>query len=168
MVLSRKKISLPLLKGPGKYSLIPSCYHQRLTAIHRIPASKYPMLQQSVTLTGLGTSQFEESVEAMKEFYSLFEREFPADMMVPWLPGPCSLSSGRTMSFTNRFFTKRTEALTLKAIPFSYQVDPKGFLNRMTSKDLFHAQENQVQYLKRVEDMEAGYRSVSVIKELFE
>ena len=110
--------------------------------------SKYPLLQQSVTLSGLGTIQFERSVEVLSQnLYASFQRAVPESKLLSWQGAPCESSVGRTMSFSNRYFSRAFEANQLERTPFSGEVDPKGFLSRALCDSLVHTAENEVQYL---------------------
>src|SRR5687767_8285823 len=115
--LLRAKSCLRSLTNLRKFRII-SRFGLLLTYPHRVPKSKYPMLQQSITLTGLGTDQFEDSINGLIQMYALFERQFTEGRVIPWQPTPCSLSAGRAVVLGNRYFTRRSEALQMKSLPF--------------------------------------------------
>lgn len=123
-----------------------------------MPRTKLPFLNQNLTLTGLDTAQFEQSLDAITALHGLFERQFMEGRMIGWQPPPSTLDSGRSLILSNRYFTRRSEAKTMKSVPFSPKVDPKGYLADVLSTQLIHTQENEVQYLTRVSDMGKQYK----------
>ncbi|KAF8646078.1 hypothetical protein AX16_007401 [Volvariella volvacea WC 439] len=108
----------------------------------KVPKTKYPMLQQTVELTRLG-------VLAMEMFGS-FHRAVPESKLLAWEGTSCSLSSGRTISFLNRYFTHTSECKGLRPIPFSPEVDPRGILGCALSSSLIHTSDNEVEYLELI------------------
>ncbi|TFK60330.1 hypothetical protein BDN72DRAFT_905057 [Pluteus cervinus] len=113
---------------------------------------------QSVTLSGLGTPTFEESLSALTEMYTVFCRQFPEGRVLPLPTAESCIGIGGSLTFSNRHFTKRAEGPHMKAIPFSSLVDPKKYLTRMLSSTLIHTEENEVQYFTRYSDMGQNYK----------
>ncbi|TFK58733.1 hypothetical protein BDN72DRAFT_906462, partial [Pluteus cervinus] len=66
-----------------------------VTTDPKIPRNKYIYLQQSVTLTGLGTPIFEQTVQALAEVATTFNRQFPEGQMIPWHSSPSCLAGGQ-------------------------------------------------------------------------
>ncbi|TFK59341.1 hypothetical protein BDN72DRAFT_780871 [Pluteus cervinus] len=121
----------------------------------KVPTNKAQFLTQSVTLSGLGTAMFEESLSALKEMHTVFCRQFPEGRVLPLPTVESSVGVGESLTFSNRYFTKRSEGPHMKTVPFSSVVDPKKFFTRMLSSTLIHTEENEVQYFTRYSDL--GY-----------
>ncbi|TFK60848.1 hypothetical protein BDN72DRAFT_720845, partial [Pluteus cervinus] len=113
-----------------------------------------PFLRQWVTLTGLSHGYFETAVDRVADVYDKFRRFFPENQLQPWSDMNCTLSEGRTLTFSNRFFTRRSEAPTLRPTPIPDEVDPKGLLKRLAMGPLFHSRDNEVQYYRRYKEDE--------------
>ncbi|TFK62689.1 hypothetical protein BDN72DRAFT_776823 [Pluteus cervinus] len=126
--------------------------------VSRIPNNKAHFMTQSVTLSGLGTPTFEESLSALTEMYTVFCRQFPEGRVLPLPTAESCIGIGGSLTFSNRHFTKRAEGPHMKAVPFSSLVDPKKYLTRMLSSTLIHTEENEVQYFTRYSDMGQNYK----------
>ncbi|TFK59912.1 hypothetical protein BDN72DRAFT_780099, partial [Pluteus cervinus] len=124
----------------------------------KIPRNKYVYLQQSVTLTGLGTPMFEKSVQALAEIATVFNRQFPEGQMIPWHSSPSCLADGQSIVFSNRYFTRRKDGPLMKPVPFDQDVDPRGFLSRATNSQIIHTEENKVKYFRREKDTNTEVR----------
>ncbi|SJL13219.1 uncharacterized protein ARMOST_16658 [Armillaria ostoyae] len=94
---------------------------------------KVRFMSQAVTLTGLGSTQFEGSVEALKEIGRKGEREFRQGY--------------NAIELLNRYFHPRgkdyREDLTL-----SPDVDPNGILRRVAGDNMVHTEDNEVSYFR--------------------
>ncbi|TFK61187.1 hypothetical protein BDN72DRAFT_904311 [Pluteus cervinus] len=123
-----------------------------VTELPRMGARSHPFLRQSVTLTGLSTDVFEAAVDRSQEVYNKFQRFFPENQLLPWGAMNCTITDGRTLTFSNRYFTRRQEAPTIRAIPFTYDVDPKRLLTQLVTGHLFHSSDNEVSYYTRYKD----------------
>ncbi|TFK73100.1 hypothetical protein BDN72DRAFT_762188, partial [Pluteus cervinus] len=126
-----------------------------------------PFLRQQVTLSGLGLPQFEKALDLSGDAYNKFRRYFPEKQLLPWFCPPCASSSGRTISFSNRYFTRRNEAPTLKAIPFSIPVDPKRILTNLVNGTIFHAEDNEVNYYERYKEEDNSLKHVPLFPQNF-
>ncbi|TFK58156.1 hypothetical protein BDN72DRAFT_721604, partial [Pluteus cervinus] len=124
----------------------------------KIPKTKMQFLTQSVTLSGLGTPTFDESVVALSEVYTVFSRQFPEGRMMPLQSSPSSFGSGSSLVLSNRYFTRRSEGPQMKSIPFPSTVDPRKILTRHLSSSLIHTEENDVQYFVRHSDMGKNHK----------
>ncbi|TFK64426.1 hypothetical protein BDN72DRAFT_774634, partial [Pluteus cervinus] len=113
-----------------------------------------PFLRQWVTLSGLSSVNFETAVDRAQDVYQKYRRFFPEDQLLPWTDMNCTITEGRTLTFSNRYFTRRNEAPTLRALPFTNEVDPKHLLTQLVTGHLFHSADNEVSYYKRYQDEE--------------
>ncbi|TFK62686.1 hypothetical protein BDN72DRAFT_776821, partial [Pluteus cervinus] len=111
-----------------------------------------PFLRQQVTLTGFSLPTFEKALDYAGEVYNKFRRYFPDKQLQPWVLPPCSESPGRTITFSNRYFTRRNEAPTLRSIPFPLVVDPKSILANLVDGTMFHSEDNEVSYYERYQE----------------
>ncbi|TFK58137.1 hypothetical protein BDN72DRAFT_782474, partial [Pluteus cervinus] len=114
--------------------------------------------QQSVTLSGLGTTTFEESLTALQEMYTVFSRQFPEGRLMPWQAGTSTLGDGGSFTLSNRYFTKRSEGQQMQSVPFPVNVDPKKILTRMLTSSLIHTEENDTQYFVRHGDLGRNFK----------
>ncbi|TFK62065.1 hypothetical protein BDN72DRAFT_777568, partial [Pluteus cervinus] len=116
------------------------------------PKEKPYLLNQNITLTGLGTATFEQSLSALREMHPVISRQFPEGRVT------CSFLSGTSLTFSNRFFTKRSEGGQMISIPFSPNVDPKNVLTHMLNPLMIHTEENEVKYFVRQSDLGRNFK----------
>ncbi|TFK57741.1 hypothetical protein BDN72DRAFT_866524, partial [Pluteus cervinus] len=133
----------------------------------KIPHNKAQFLTQSVTLSGLGTPTFEESLSALTKMYTVFCRQFPEGRVLPLPTAESCIGVGESLTFSNRYFTKRAEGPHMRAISFSSIIDPKKYLTRMLSSTLIHTEENEVQYFTRYADMARQYKYLPAVPQQF-
>ncbi|TFK60034.1 hypothetical protein BDN72DRAFT_905317 [Pluteus cervinus] len=124
----------------------------------KVPRNKAHFLQQSITLSGLKTTTFEETLTALQEMYTVISRQFPEGRLLPWQPGPTVLGEGGSITLSNRYFTKRSEGQQMQSTPFSTNIDPKKILTRMLTSSLIHTEENEVQYFMRQADLARNFK----------
>lgn len=111
---------------------------------------------QSITVTGLGCSTFEDAMSTLKEIHLIAEREFKYGMLDKWSPGMyCGFS---TLMFSNRYFCTIKDRDYHEEVAFSKDIDPIGILQCLTKNDLVHTEENEVQYFKSSIDEEGKRR----------
>ncbi|TFK60399.1 hypothetical protein BDN72DRAFT_722105, partial [Pluteus cervinus] len=132
----------------------------------KINPGKAHLLQQAVTLTGLGTETFESSMDALCKMHTIFSRQFPEGKLAPWQPVASAWTTGRGLVLTNRYFTRRSEANTMPSIPFSEGIDPRGILKKMLNNKMIHTEENEVKYYTRYADM-ARFRYITSLPQIF-
>ncbi|TFK59185.1 hypothetical protein BDN72DRAFT_906086 [Pluteus cervinus] len=125
-----------------------------VTELQKMATRSHPFLRQSVTLSGLDSTKFETAVDRIHDIYNKYRRFFPENQLLPWNDLHCTITTGRTLTFSNRYFTRRNEAPTLRAIPFTEEVDPKGLLTKLITGHLFHCSDNEVSYYTRYKDDE--------------
>ncbi|TFK60499.1 hypothetical protein BDN72DRAFT_779335, partial [Pluteus cervinus] len=131
----------------------------------KMARNKAFLLHQSVTLCGLGTKTFEESLSALTKIWTVFGRQFPEGRLMPWQAG-ASVFGGGTLTFSNRHFTKKSEAGQMQSAPFPSNVDPKKILTKMLNSSLIHTAENNVQYVVRHSDLDPQHFRVGDIVEV--
>ncbi|TFK58007.1 hypothetical protein BDN72DRAFT_782633, partial [Pluteus cervinus] len=124
----------------------------------KIPRNKAQYLTQSITLSGLGTLTFEESMTALSEAYTVFSRQFPEGRLMPLQCNPSSWGLGKSLVLSNRYFTKRSEGPQMKSIPFPAAVDPRKILTKYLTSTLIHTEENDVQYYVRHSDLGRNHK----------
>jgi hypothetical protein len=111
-------------------------------------------MQQTVTLTGLGTHKFKAALESILFIQSLFEKEIQSVKLASWSPG--NFQDQLTVDLRNRYFAGSAFATTV--VPFDTQVDPDGLLNSIAGGSLLHTEENRVRYFQRVEKTENKFK----------
>ncbi|TFK58622.1 hypothetical protein BDN72DRAFT_906570 [Pluteus cervinus] len=125
-----------------------------VTELQKMAPRSHPFLQQAITLSGLDSAKFETAIDRTHDIYNKYRRFFPDNQLLPWNDLHCTITPGRTLTFSNRYFTRRKEAPTMRAIPFAVEVDPKGLLSQLITGHLFHSIDNQVSYYTRYKDDE--------------
>ncbi len=111
------------------------------------------LLSQSLRLVGLGTTTFEESVNAAMQMFNVFSRQFPDKRVVIWEPPASSWTSNLGISMSNRYFTRTKEAGHMSKIPFPANVDPNNVLKAMLDNEIIHTEKNEVKYYTRHTDL---------------
>jgi hypothetical protein len=107
-------------------------------------------IKQSVRVTGLSTDAFCQAAVACKEAYAMMTAHFPVDSTHPWQE---TLYEGHTaIDFNARYFTQRKDAPKESSLPFFEGVDPEGVLETLRRQDLIHGPDNQVEYLKLLDN----------------
>jgi hypothetical protein len=107
-------------------------------------------MRQAVTLTGLSTEAFAAAASACEEISTTMRAHFPEEATNAWQNG---LYEGHiTIDFNARYFTLRKNAPTEANLPFSEGIDPHGILAAIRKQDLIHGADNQVAYLKALEN----------------
>ncbi|KAJ7040999.1 hypothetical protein C8F04DRAFT_1253502 [Mycena alexandri] len=101
---------------------------------------------QGITLVGLGSPKFNDSVDRLSDLYALFARYFPPNSMSRW---NANVDEGDTvLKASNRFFTAVEDDPTAEHIRFAKGVDPLNKLERFVSDSLVHTEANVVKYHK--------------------
>ncbi|TFK57877.1 hypothetical protein BDN72DRAFT_730887, partial [Pluteus cervinus] len=133
----------------------------------KINPGKAHLLQQAITLTGLGTETFESSIDALCKMHTIFSRQFPEGKLAPWQPVASAWTTGRGLVLTNRYFTRRSEANTMPSVPFSEGIDPRGILKKMLNSRIIHTEENEVRYYTRYADMGNNFKYITSLPQIF-
>ena len=107
-------------------------------------------LRQSVTLTGLGTANFDSAIKSLIDIYAFFSRFVPMEKLQP---NTIMDQYGEHPSIEsyNRYFSLRKDLPHAKAVPFGNDIDPKGILTHAAGTTYIHADINVVRYYERVE-----------------
>ncbi|KAF8716420.1 hypothetical protein AX14_012357 [Amanita brunnescens Koide BX004] len=96
---------------------------------------KVKFLRQSVTLTGFGTSTFENSIKALDEVLHFFDRHIPENKLDECtIIDRCGDYVG--IHLMNRYFTPQRESSNEAHIPFEPMVDPSGLLANLEKEGL--------------------------------
>jgi hypothetical protein len=102
--------------------------------------------EQSIHLTGLNSSLFEEHIGKIQEIEEIFARSLPDDSLEPWT---CHNIDGyESIGLANRYFTNQRYQDTDSTIAFSHEVDPLGILKNASKSGLVHSDDNEVQYIE--------------------
>jgi hypothetical protein len=86
---------------------------------------------------------------------------FPAQSILPWQA--CLYEGHTAIDFNARYFTKRTDAPNESNHPFLQGVDPQGVLEKLRKHDLIHGPDNQVEYIKLLENDRCAKTSFPLI-----
>ncbi|KAJ8481024.1 hypothetical protein ONZ45_g15445 [Pleurotus djamor] len=103
-------------------------------------------LHQGVTLTGLGSPLFQQSMGNLLFIQSMFRRFMPDNQLEEKAEFFGEYEGHSTISASNRFFTRQQHAAGLETIPISEDVDPNGVLSKADLKQFVHTEENEVTY----------------------
>ncbi|KAF9491822.1 hypothetical protein BDN71DRAFT_1283328 [Pleurotus eryngii] len=93
-------------------------------------------VRQSITLTGLGSKHFEQTVENSHRAYSMFSRYTPNARLIPT---PEFLAS-------NRFFTPAKQCAGLETVNVNAELNPRGTLAKVDWSKYLHTEDNSVDY----------------------
>ena len=97
---------------------------------------------QSITISGLGSSQFKRAVKAIETIHRFLLSKYSE--LLPWKPDTYDLWSA--LSFENRLVTPRAAAPKgVKPLPFG-NIDPRRVLSKTLSSLGVYTPDNQVVY----------------------
>ncbi|KAF8237739.1 hypothetical protein L208DRAFT_1245591, partial [Tricholoma matsutake] len=108
--------------------------------------SKYHFLQRSITVSGLDTLFFNNTVLAMNEIYGVFNHAFMQGALGPWNP---TETDGPLIEASNWYFTLSRPGLHLESVPFQENIDPTSVLAKMLALSgacCVHTKYNEVEY----------------------
>jgi hypothetical protein len=109
-----------------------------------ITPARYKFIRQSISITGAGTTTFNEALKAVQEIYTLFHRQFPDGKLESW--NTPDYAGHTAIDISNRYFTPKRDAPKMEHIPFGEAVDPHGILEDMAKSGYVHGEENKVSY----------------------
>ncbi|TFK66984.1 hypothetical protein BDN72DRAFT_899338 [Pluteus cervinus] len=135
--------------------------------LHTRSSRSAAFMQQSITLTGLSTIPFEHAMDKAVNVHDKFRRCFPEEKLQAWSSMPCTVSSGRTISLSNRYFTLRSEAPSSLSIPFPEEVDPLRLLSKLVTPLMIHTSDNEVAYFERFVNAESEIKHRIVQPQVF-
>ena len=102
-------------------------------------------LRQSISITGLSVTEFQEQVNIIADVEALLSRAVGEDNMQPCtIVG--NLDGHSVLQASNRYFTPRKDAPNASEIPLAPDVDPYGILAKAVGSTLMHTEENVVYY----------------------
>jgi hypothetical protein len=107
-------------------------------------------MQQAIILTGLGTSQFQDSIQSVLAIEEEFSRQVGDRNMVSWKNG--EYLDWVAMHLSNRYFTPRRGHPSVRPVTFDHLVDPHGTLESLAGEDRVHCADNVVEYYELTED----------------
>ena len=109
--------------------------------------------KQSVTLTGLGISEFDQYAAAFIQIHGVLANCLPHGSLRQWKP---LIHRGHaTIECYNRYFSGSDEADDRPSIELDREIDPFGIL-LTTDVDGVHTEDNVVQYMERRTDEKTG------------
>lgn len=113
--------------------------------INRSSQRKPAYMERRVTVTGLGTELFANSIANFRVFHAICGRRF--NQLKPLLPE--KYLQWDSLTVTNRYFTDITGHSYREAVPFDSREDPYGALAKLATKSLIHYRENRMEYFER-------------------
>lgn len=111
-------------------------------------------MRQSVSITGLDEPLFAKAVDNLLNMQNMLARNIGDDCLDLWQP--LSYTSYQSIDLGNRYFTSRRDDPHGSPISFARGVDPYGRLAAMGGNNLFHGEDNNVCYFKKVPE-KTGY-----------
>ncbi|KAI0727875.1 hypothetical protein BC629DRAFT_1259349, partial [Irpex lacteus] len=124
-----------------------------VTRAEQLP--KNPMTaKQSVTLTGLGSKEFEAAARAILAIHTMFSSTLPEDALVPWKPHKDM--DYVCLEFYNRYFKSRDDVGSA-VLDIGPDIDPLGVLRSRCPLGE-HTEDNAVLYFERKTN-DTGYDS---------
>ncbi|KAF9492894.1 hypothetical protein BDN71DRAFT_1497277 [Pleurotus eryngii] len=111
-------------------------------------------VRQSITLTGLGSKRFEQTVENSRRAYSMFSRYTPNARLIPTPEFlgkqqiECDTNGDQhlTISASNRFFTPAKQCASLETVNVNAELDPRGTLAKVDQSKYLHTEDNSIDY----------------------
>ncbi|KAI1788903.1 hypothetical protein LXA43DRAFT_893730 [Ganoderma leucocontextum] len=105
-------------------------------------------LQQSITLTGLGTKSFDAAVCGVQTVYQVFNNHVSrtGGRLREWTPGRCG--QDLTLTFTNCYLTSSHDLGDEASVDLSAMVDPFNVLRPLIKSEV-HTADNVVEYWER-------------------
>lgn len=120
-------------------------------------AKQRPFIRQQVNITGVGSVQFEESVEKIIQIHIAFANNFPDDMLDQWQYG--DFTGFKTLDARTRYFDRRSPfAEQTESIPFNDLIDPEGVLQSMIGDGFYHGEDNHVDYKSRIISLDGSVK----------
>lgn len=105
-------------------------------------------MHQSVRLTGLGSSHFQDGVDGMANIVNFIGNKLDDDDVEGWTPS--HFQEWKAIDFVNCLFVRQNIEGDIASVPFANGVDPEGVLARVSGSEWVHTKENTVQYFTRV------------------
>jgi hypothetical protein len=126
----------------------------QLTYIINRPRRKSAVnfMRQAVSLTGLGSTTFNEGIQSIIAIEDIFSRQVGDQNMEPWKVG--TWQDWQTIYLSNRYFSSCKNHRNLQSVPFHHFVDPDGTLATISNSrnDLVHCADNVVEYYEMSDD----------------
>lgn len=108
-------------------------------------------MRQSVMLTGLSSSTFDEALDSVCTIQDMFRQYMIDGTMEDWAPSIFQEHS--SIDVGNRYFTPHQNALLHRQISFDPVVDPDNILTAAMADGKFvHVEDNQVEYYEAYRD----------------
>ncbi|KAK0477528.1 hypothetical protein IW261DRAFT_1565805 [Armillaria novae-zelandiae] len=122
--------------------------------------NKIRFLSQYIQLSGMGSTEFDNTIVALKGLQQLGEREFQEGEVKEWTQ--LTMQGQDTIKFLNHYFMPCSQTIEGDSIPFPIDVDPNGVLQRLAGMQWIHAEDNEVRYYRGV--MNGGKKRYIVAK----
>lgn len=107
-------------------------------------------MRQAITVTGLGSSTFDDSIRSILAIEETFSRQVGDRKLAPWKTG--TYLDWVTIYLSNRYFTPRRGHPNIQPVPFDRLVDPDGTLEALAGEDRVHCMDNVVEYYELTKD----------------
>jgi len=104
-------------------------------------------MRQAITLTGLGSEEFEKSASNMDCVFLAFSNHFKADTLEGRNAG--MFESFRTIDSYTRYFDRPKPNSNPIAVAFTHFEDPYGILQSMEADGFMHTENNAVECRQR-------------------
>ncbi|KAF9471244.1 hypothetical protein BDN70DRAFT_901494 [Pholiota conissans] len=111
-----------------------------------------PHLCQAITVTRLGSGQFDNYIQNMEHIYLAFMNHFPDGKLDKW--EPTRYQGVMALDAHAHYFTQKHFVPSSESIPFHSTVDPDGVLENIRGEDMVHAADNDVDYFVQLHDTE--------------
>jgi hypothetical protein len=110
-------------------------------------------MKQAVSLIGLDSTSFTNSIHSICAIEEIFSRQVGENKMVPWKNG--TYLEWDTIHASNRYFTSLRNHPNITPIAFDKLVDPDGTLEALASlsdANRVHSADNVIEYYELAED----------------
>ncbi|TRM56537.1 hypothetical protein BD626DRAFT_575555 [Schizophyllum amplum] len=117
----------------------------------RLPTGrdKARYIRQSIKLAGLESPHFAGALQDVKAIRDVFLRSVAGNIQAA---DNLSEEDGGSIDISNRYFSSGRDVDPSKAVPFSNNVDPRGYLAALSSPAFVHTTDNEVSYVMYVQD----------------
>lgn len=125
--------------------------------IHRPKSKCACFLRQGLSITGLSTESFQETIANIGKIYAMFSRHVEQDKFQSTTP-VSNFDKHTSLDISNRYFCSGRKDEDKNEIKFAPEIDPEKTLTKMSTNTMYHSEDNVVQYFERISRGNSDYR----------
>ena len=135
---------LPPIRRPYKVYVSISQLYRSTYSYHNRQPHRRAYLRQSIMLTGLSLSKFNDAIMSIRAIEDIFRRQVVDRNIEMWVPS--AFQGHQSIDVGNRYFTPSQHALQDRHISFSPAIDPDNILSEAMGEEFVHTEDNDVEY----------------------